>query len=153
MLNIYLHYGNCSPLMITLSTHDPVSALEEYLPDDGPHAFYHGEFKINPAFTLAYLGISSEDHIFAVQNETERKKKSSPRKKQMVDAQRQIDDRLNDQFYNHIEGTTMSFRRLISRFCRSKLRDDNRRDKRSKHKTKIPKKGDNPATDACPMPW
>lgn len=106
-MNIYLHYGNCSPIMLTVHSHDTVASLEEYLPDDGPHRFYHGEFEISPSFTMAYLEITHEDHIFAMGNAGKQKKVIDAPKKP-VETLRQVNDRLTDQFYNHIEGTTLS---------------------------------------------
>lgn len=157
-LTIWLHYNDLPACEVTVDSRDTVKSLESYLGDDLPHVLYLGEYQMSPVFTLGFIGVKNGDHILAVSKVPDEKCKSLKPSKEVIEApvdrKEQVNARLQDQFFNHIEGTSVSYRRLVSRFIRSKAHADKKKNKgKKKEKTMIPVASDQPATDAFPMPW
>ena len=113
-ITIFIHYeSEVAP--VTVSAFDTASTLASILPDDGREKhFFSGDVELPPAFTLAYLKVRNGDHIMAVGLDRRKDANLSLKPKhRSVESERA---RLNDQFMNHVESTTKTFRKMINRF-------------------------------------
>jgi hypothetical protein len=146
-LSILLDYPGFGTREVQISPYSSVQSLEAFLPDPPPHSFYFGEFQLSPAFSLAFSGVCNNSVITIVPIVPENcgyNEKYEKRPGVMVA------DRLTDQFFEHIEGTTKSYRKVLNQF----LRMGRRAGKRKIHApTVIPEVAGHPATDELPSCW
>jgi hypothetical protein len=73
--------------------------------------------------------------------------KSIEREKEL----RHVRDTLADQFYNHVEGTVTTYRKIVHRFL--SLKSPKGKKKEKEKRTVIPKVSTQPATDELPQCW
>jgi hypothetical protein len=108
-LVLYLRCPGGAPVEVRTGAHCAVRSLECFLPDRPPCAFYLCDFELCANFSLAYYGIASFSVVTAVPAPPRAPPKCEPPA---------VADRLTDQFFRHIEGTTSSYRKLVGRFMR-----------------------------------
>lgn len=157
-LTIFLHCDGQPGQEVTVDATDTVETLERFLPDGLKHILYHDEVEISPAFTLGFLGVKNGDHILAISRRKEKRASKKPARKLKeapVEVRRKmVNDRLHDQFFNHIEGTSVSYRRVLSCFFNGRKNAEQKKEKsRQREKTTIPAAPDRPFTEAMPNPW
>lgn len=159
-IRVFLHYNGGPGQEVTVDATDTVKSLEAFLPDTLPHRLYLGVFEICPAFTLGFVGVKDGDHVFATSRPEEKRKPLKPARKikepNEAEARRKmVNDRLHDQFFNHIEGTSISYRRVLSCFFKGKKQAEKKKEKAGRHgeRTTIPETADQPFTEAMPRLW
>jgi hypothetical protein len=64
---------------------------------------------------------------------------------------RQVKDNLTNQFYNHVEGTVTTYRKLVHRFLTFKRPKGKKKER--ENRTVIPEVSTHPATDELPQFW
>jgi hypothetical protein len=117
LLLIYLSYPGMDMTEIRVSPQNTVQSLEAHLPDSQPHSFFLDDFELSPAFSLAFSGAYNYCVIVALPSSVPPKPPPPPPKKSRNEsAPKQVSDRLTDQFFSHVEGTTSSYRKLVNRF-------------------------------------
>jgi hypothetical protein len=104
--------------------------------------------ELSPAFTLSFCGVTDNSVIDIVTKEKDLPTKEPTERP----PQPKLQDRLADQFYNHVEGTTTSYRKMVGRFLAFGARPSKRRPPPAK-KTVIPAAAEQPATDELPQFW
>jgi hypothetical protein len=151
-LVLYLNSPGMETREVHTTPYSTVQSLEAFLPDMPPHLFYFEGFELSPAFSLAFSGVSDNGVITAIPSVREEAPRSLRPTKMGTDKPppKLVSDRLTDQFFQHIEGTTSSYRKLITRF----LHMGSKRPKKKTHNpTVIPQVPVGPATDELPCEW
>jgi hypothetical protein len=145
---VYLNYPGMETVEVHLSAYSAVQSLEAFLPDAPPFSFYLGDFELCPSFSLGYYGISDFCVITAIpaHPDAPAPPAAAPPKCEPPT----VADRLTDQFFQHIEGTTSSYRKLVSKFLRLGA---SRPKKRQQRTTVIPPATQQPATAELPQFW
>jgi hypothetical protein len=150
-LVVFVRINGMDPTAIRISPYTTIQALEIYLPDSVTATFFLEGAELPRAFTLSFCGVTDHSVIDVVTRDKDGpanypekflKKESPPEPK--------VQDRLVDQFYNHVEGTTASYRKLVDRFLSLGPRPTK---KKVHKKTVIPEHPDTPATEALPRVW
>jgi hypothetical protein len=147
-LVVSLSYPGMAPVEVRTSAYSTVQSLEAFLPDSRPHAFFLGDFELSPSFTLRYYGIQSFCAIAAIP--TAREEPLPDFRRKIARPRPSVSDRLTDQFFQHLEGTTLSYRKLVNKFLRMGAPAPRRQPQRP---TVIPPASEQPGTDALPRPW
>jgi hypothetical protein len=147
-LFLYLNYPGLEPIEVHTSLYSTVHSLEPFLPDSRPHAFFLRDFELSPTFTFGYYGIQNYCAITAIPTASEDPPPDFHRKVSCPTPS--VSDTLTDQFIQHVEGTTSSYRKLVNKFLRV---GSPRPKKRPQRPTVIPGASEQPATDALPRPW
>jgi hypothetical protein len=150
-LVVFVRLNGMDPTAIRISPYTTVESLEVYLPDSVMGTFFLDGAELPRSFTLSFCGVTDHSVIDVV---TRQKDGPTPFPDKFQKKQRQpapkVQDSLVDQFYNHVEGTTANYRKLVDRF----LTLGPRPSKKKEHKkTVIPEHTDQPATEALPRVW
>jgi hypothetical protein len=150
-LVVFVRINGMDPTAIRISPYTTIEALEIYLPDSVCGTFFLEGAELPRSFTLSFCGVTDHSVIDVVTRQKEgpaqfpekfQKKHPQPAPK--------VQDSLVDQFYNHVEGTTASYRKLVDRFLSLGPRPVKKKEHR---KTVIPERTEHPATDALPRVW
>jgi hypothetical protein len=151
-LVVFVRLNGMDPTAIRVSPYTTIHTLETYLPDSVSSTFYLDGIELSRSFTLGFCGVTDHSVIDVVTRELESAAAYSyPCMEKSGPAPAKVQDRLVDQFYNHVEGTTVSYRRLVNRFLAFGSRGGRKRD-RGRH-TVIPASRDQPATEELPQFW
>jgi hypothetical protein len=145
---IYLTCPGLETVEVCTSPFSTVQSLEAFLPDCPPFSFYLGDFELCASFSLGYYGISNFCTITAIP--AQQQVAPPPPMTALKCEPPTVADRLTDQFFQHIEGTTSSYRKLVSKF----LRLGGSRSKKRQHRTTvIPPATQQPSTAELPQFW
>jgi hypothetical protein len=146
-LVIFVRLNDLDPTAIRISPYATIQSLEAYLPDSVSAAFYLDGQPLSRSFSLIFSGVTEHSVIDVVTCPIE------PVQKKVTDPHPtgKAQDRMVDQFYDHLEGTTTSYRRLVNRFLSFGARPSKRASQGKR--TIIPEGTDQPATDELPHTW
>jgi hypothetical protein len=147
-LVVFIRLNGMDATAIRISPYTTIRELEAYLPDSTTATFFLEGMELSPAFTLSFCGVTDNSVVDIVTKE----KDLPPKVPTERPPQPKLQDRLADQFYNHVEGTTTSYRKMVGRFLAFGARPSKRRPPPAK-KTVIPAAADQPATDELPQFW
>jgi hypothetical protein len=151
-LVVFVRLNGMDPTAIRISPYATLQSLEVYLPDSVSATFYQDGMELSRSFSLSFCGVTDHSVIDVVARPLETPsvldipfEKSSP-------PPPKVQDKLVDQFYNHVEGTTTSYRKLVGRFLAFGARPGKKRENQGK-RTVLPETPDHPAIDELPRPW
>jgi hypothetical protein len=151
-LVVFVRINGMDPTAIRISPYTTIQGLEVYLPDCVTATFFLDGAELPRPFTLSFCGVTDHSVIDVITRDKDGPAQYPDKflKKTQPPAPK-VQDRLVDQFYNHVEGTTASYRKLVDRF----LSLGPRPTKKKEHgkKTVIPEHTLTPATEALPRVW
>jgi hypothetical protein len=134
-LVVFVRLNGMDPTAIRVSPYTTVQTLQTYLPDSVEADFYLDREQLHPSFTLAFCGVTDHSLIDIVTRELRSAEMDQGPKSPPAPP---VPPRLADAFYNHIEGTTRSYRKLVNRFM-SMGKPPRKRD-RSEKQTAVPRR-------------
>jgi hypothetical protein len=137
---------------ICVSPLSTVQSLEQLLPFGSRYSFYMADIEMSPAFSFKFLGVTNYNVIRVIAHAPDPVPFEIPAKPaDRQEKRRLVKDSLTDQFYNRVEGTVTTYRKLVHRFLSFNTSRGHRAER--VRQTVIPEVQPTPATDELPHPY
>ena len=118
-LSLFINDGINEPIPIVLSSHCTILDIQDYLNlSPGSFDFYYNSIKLMTAFSLGWYGIADGAQILVVPHQNDQSKDKGPKFMQKNSSLAYENAKIRDQFFQKIEGTVSSYRKITHKILR-----------------------------------